>query len=350
MDFNSLDSTSLDSLQTYEVIDSNPYHIKKVYTQANNTINSQDFQTNIESTKTTQSQPIDYIIFLDSDDYLDHACIQSCIESNINNQAQIIFYEDAYIFDGIEKQTLYTWQETCGFKKATFITPSIWLDKTIQTKADYFGVTRGVVIDFNFLQTIKLKFLNGIYHEDILFGVILFMQAKNILILPNKYYYYRLRAGSICNYGSIAVKIPFYLEKILPYFNGSTKLVSQYNLASSWALIALHTLEFLQNFADKELAQSFEKAFMPFYAKQFLLLFECRADPLNLRPKFPLLLPYLENTPLSFYERILAFHPLLRPIAVKIHHFYLWQKDLERRFRWWRKGRKVKCKLGKAAK
>ncbi len=344
-------------MQTYEVTNSNPYNIKKVFTQASkaqeNTLqnDTKNSLNSLESTHTIHIPPhIDYIIFLDSDDYLHLTCIQSCLETNADNKAQLIYYDDTLVFEDIEKPTQpdCTWQEAWGITKATFLTTSVWLEKTIQRKANYFGVTRGVVIDFNFLQSIKLRFLNGIYHEDILFGVLLFMQAKNILILPEKYYYYRLRAGSTCNHNNAVVKIPPYLERFLPYFNSNTKLVSKYNFASSWALITLHTLEFLQNFENKELVQSFEQAFMPYYAKQFLLLFDCKADPLNLRPKLSILLPYLKNTRLSFYQKVLVFCPLLRPITSRIHRFYLWQKDLEREFRRWRKGRKAR--LGKAAK
>ena len=44
------------------------------------------------------------------------------------------------------------------------------------------------LIDFRFLCEIRLKFIEGIIHEDHHFGALLFAQSRAIHILPQKLY------------------------------------------------------------------------------------------------------------------------------------------------------------------
>ncbi|WP_237416369.1 glycosyltransferase family 2 protein [Helicobacter saguini] len=85
------------NLLTYKVINENPYNIKAIYVNKDsiNTIDCHadksarnDVVQNIES-KTLQIPQIDYIIFLDSDDFWKSDCLQSCINAVCKSEIEI---------------------------------------------------------------------------------------------------------------------------------------------------------------------------------------------------------------------------------------------------------------------
>ncbi|EFS3143768.1 hypothetical protein HX403_001587 [Campylobacter coli] len=111
------------------------------------------------------------------------------------------------------------------------------------------------MIDFNFLKSIQLKFLDGIIHEDNLFGALLFFQLNNIYILPNKMYIYRMRPNSIMNHDKKNTKsdIAQYVLDLYDGINCDIKEIKSYLKTYSCSMIAIKLIEFLENFIkDKE--------------------------------------------------------------------------------------------------
>ncbi|WP_104694819.1 glycosyltransferase family A protein, partial [Helicobacter equorum] len=365
----SSDFHSFAFLQTYEVRDSNPYRIKEIFMQTSKTqellaSQTQDIYTNesavlvtsktqenalqnsiknslnsLESTHITYIPPhIDYVIFLDSDDYWEKKCIEECVRGFMKckergESVEVVCFDYMSFFDDGSPCEASTWDDAYGFTQETLITPKEWMQRTRYI----FSLAWRALMDFKYLHSIKLEFLNGVIWEDTNFGTKLFAQATGMLMLRRKLYHYRVRVTSISGPKS---HISPYLEVYLPYFNNNKTQLRIYNSASSWILLALDLLEFLENFHNIEIANGIKEKILPCYIKEALSIYRTAADPLNLRPKFSLLLPYLKNTNSTLRQRIIAFYPLLRPIVVKIHLFYLWQKEVGRKFWRWRKGRK----------
>ncbi|EGP7860780.1 hypothetical protein I0O09_001581, partial [Campylobacter jejuni] len=103
------------------------------------------------------------------------------------------------------------------------------------------------MIDFNFLKSIQLKFLDGIIHEDNLFGALLFFQLNNIYILPNKMYIYRMRPNSIMNHDKKNTKsdIAQYVLDLYDGINCDIKEIKSYLKTYSCSMIAIKLIEFL---------------------------------------------------------------------------------------------------------
>lgn len=122
---------------------------------------------------------VKYIEFLDSDDFLESDCINIVVQ-----------YAQQYHLDlvcaGIN-------QVSDKYKK---ITSTFWLLEKIEknkilagieiikkNKYNFFYGVSNILINFNFLNNINLKFIDGIIYEDHHFGTVLFLRAKKIMII-----------------------------------------------------------------------------------------------------------------------------------------------------------------------
>ncbi|MFG5142603.1 glycosyltransferase family 2 protein, partial [Campylobacter lari] len=125
---------------------------------------------------------------------------------------------------------------------------------------DFSFVCSGM-INFNHINDKKLKFKDGIFSEDHLFGILLFSQAKNIYIYPKIFYYYRIRANSSTNQDKIIIKdnILPHFRNILDAFNGDAFLAKEYFRYSSWVLIALELINFISSYQDKTISLFLKK-------------------------------------------------------------------------------------------
>ncbi|EAI3822669.1 hypothetical protein YN80_07920 [Campylobacter coli] len=105
------------------------------------------------------------------------------------------------------------------------------------------------MINFAFLKNIKLKFINGIIHEDIPFGMLLFNHAKYIYVLNGKIYIYRIRDNSTCDYNDANnIKwLPNYLKDIYIYFNYDIKKAKEYHRIYSEVKSVQQILHFTKN-------------------------------------------------------------------------------------------------------
>ncbi|MFB1645984.1 glycosyltransferase family 2 protein [Campylobacter molothri] len=148
-----------------------------------------------------QTPNIDYIIFLDSDDYWELNCIEECVlrmdgvEVVWFNWKEI--YEDDILYNPFFKSSIEEYQ----YKENQKVSVEDFFKNILKIgfKGLWFG-WQGMV-DFNFLKNIKLKFIDQMtYIEDFPFGILLFAQCNNIYILTEKLYYYRIRKGSNMNH------------------------------------------------------------------------------------------------------------------------------------------------------
>lgn len=129
-------------------------------------------------------ETIEYIEFLDSDDYLESDCIEVSIRYTQQYQLDLVctginqvsseykkIFSDHGLFDDLKKNQIYEGKNIIR-----------------EIKKNYFHAVCNILIDFNYLRNIKLYFINNIIYEDHHFGSILFLKAKRVMILDNYFY------------------------------------------------------------------------------------------------------------------------------------------------------------------
>lgn len=127
---------------------------------------------------------IEYIEFLDSDDYLENNCIEVsvqyaqqyqldlvCAGFNRYSNANILSSSDFGILEKNEKMKVIE-----GFEIIK------------QNNFNFFYSVVNILINFKFLNQIELKFIERIIYEDHHFGSILFLKARRIMILETYFY------------------------------------------------------------------------------------------------------------------------------------------------------------------
>ncbi|EAI2978494.1 glycosyltransferase family 2 protein, partial [Campylobacter coli] len=179
-------------LVEFKIEGNNSYKIHTVYKSFKAFSNEEDL------TKFTYPY-IDYIIFLDSDDYWELNCIEECV-SRMDGVEVVWFNHKFHYCDLCPDKTRKTLLESYQFNSDIQVDPYILLKKTFRLSIKSFWFAWHGMIDFIYLKKIKLKFLNYILHEDHYFGKLLIFQANNIYIYMNKLMYYRVRQGSLMDY------------------------------------------------------------------------------------------------------------------------------------------------------
>ena len=196
------------------------------------------------------------------------------------------------------------------------------------------------MIDFAFLKRINLRFIDGIIHEDHHFGALLFAQSHKIRILPRKLYNYRIRAGSTMTKWS-KDEIPSYLKPLCAHFS--------YNKARQYFRIysLVVSLKAMQDFAKNRVADDLRADFMsltlPYLLEICCEVYEFAKDPYRLKPQIADLLKSLGADSPLLPRRIkrhfvLYTRPILWHIAPVILPLYESLKNIERKFRRWRRG------------
>ncbi|MBZ7970646.1 glycosyltransferase family 2 protein [Campylobacter molothri] len=274
------------SLIEFNIEGNNPYEIYKVY-------KSSKFFKNKDELLNFKTPDIDYIIFLDPDDYWELNCIEKCVFKM--DGVEVVWFDFYDFYDGFDF-------ELNNFKKSNIpikpiasyinkrryrknmkksnipIKPIASLIEEYQYKEnqkvsveDFFknilkigfkGLWFGWqgMIDFSFLKSISLKYINQIMrHDDVTFGIMLFTQCNNIYVLTEKLYYYRIRKGSNMNHCNEKPHIPdCRLEDYTKAFNLFDQKYSVYNeyySLSNFLLVAFVVFDFFMhsNLKNKDL-------------------------------------------------------------------------------------------------
>lgn len=265
------------------LIPNDNYNAKKLYTNKN----------------FTQNKKADYIIFADSDDILEPNWLKECVE-NIG-VSQLIWYDFVKFYDKVKPKSEPTDLEIYGYKQKQIITPKEWLQKSKEVKKHSFASGCFVMIRADFLKDIDLKFLHC-FGEDNHFGILLFLNAKQITILPKKLYRYRIRKDSSINYGGqTSIKaIPKRLKAHLSAFLGNPMMLQKYYRAGSSALMLSEIFKFMQNY-DEQLNALLKDTFLNRLAMLGLNLDSFIADPLGYKKYLPQIKEYAKERDLGAY-------------------------------------------------
>lgn len=139
----------------------------------------------------------EYIIFVDSDDWIRENCLLQ-IEQSLIKSPEILICN--YInYDDNSK--IYTDNDETNVKKSDF--------DNAKNKIEYFkscsicDIACRIIIKKSFLIKNKLFFINGIRHEDNDWVPMVFCLSKVIDVFENPFYFYRKRENSITTNRSI---------------------------------------------------------------------------------------------------------------------------------------------------
>ncbi|EEA7713785.1 glycosyltransferase family 2 protein [Campylobacter jejuni] len=271
-------------LNVFKIIGDNPQNIYKIY----------KYKNALASDKLEISK-IDYIIFLDSDNYWELNCIEECVVRMQN--VDVLWFNHACIYDdGIEDKGQKTRMNVFNFTQECTITPRDYAKQAIKVGSRDISFSWGGMIDFSFLKQLKLKFINKIINEDIHFGMVLFASADSIYILPKRLYLCRLRANSISNHDKKVTKanVSEYFKDLYEFFGENAKEAKNYLKAASRMITALELIEFFKD-QKNENSQAIKEAFLPFYVKKALMIKKFKKDPLNLKEQLVLIKPFIQT-------------------------------------------------------
>ncbi|EAK5529673.1 glycosyltransferase family 2 protein [Campylobacter lari] len=271
-------------LNVFKIVGDNPQNIYKIYKHKKALANDK-----LEIPK------IDYIIFLDSDNYWELNCIEECVVRMQN--VDVLWFDHACIYDdGIEDKGQKTRMNVFNYTQECAITPRDYAKQAIKVGSRDISFSWGGMIDFSFLKQLKLKFINKIINEDIHFGMVLFSCANNIYILPKRLYLCRLRANSISNHDKKVTKanVSEYFKDLYEFFGENAKEAKNYLKAASRMITALELIEFFKD-QKSENSQAIKEAFLPFYVKKALMIKKFKKDPFNLKEKLPIIKPFIQT-------------------------------------------------------
>ncbi|EAH8751407.1 glycosyltransferase family 2 protein, partial [Campylobacter jejuni] len=249
---------------------------------------------------------IDYIIFLDSDDYWRLNCIEECV-SRMNGVEVLWFDYDMFFEQTGEKKyysTLYTFQ----LLQEKIITPLEWLKHGITYNSFYnksktFAFAWQGMIDFKFLKSIKLKFINGIIFEDVAFGIILFASLKYIYIYPEIMLTYRVRDNSIMQ-SLNKNTLPFYASYLREYF-ADEMIAKNYHIILSEILILEELTNFVILFKNTEISHLIPIFFFEYFINKGIGIFNFNNDPMKLEQRFLKTLYTLLNFNTCYIQKLL---------------------------------------------
>ena len=248
---------------------------------------------------------IDYIVFLDSDDFWELDLLKKCIDSarithESNTNPDIIWFDWNEIDEVSGKIQGRTTMELFGFTMQTQISATQWLIQAQKKRVISFWFSVMGLIRFDYLRRVNLRFLEGVIFEDNLFGVLLFSQCESIAIVPRKLYNYRIRGGSTTN---STKSLPPFVAPLRAHFSAESE-AWDYFCAYSLCEMSLVFANFCANLSDKNRAKRCESIFLPNFLAESCDILAFGSDPLNAKSRFIALLR--ERGKYSPYLKIIA--------------------------------------------
>lgn len=137
-----------------------------------------------------------YIYFMDSDDYLELNALETCLYKCEQNKLDFVFFDA----DILNKKNNFSIdlkydRNDCIDEKQLY--DGIYLLNTLLDNKCYFPSVWLNFISLDYLRQTKNLFLSGIIHEDQLFTCILYLEAKRIMYIKERFFKRRLRDNSI---------------------------------------------------------------------------------------------------------------------------------------------------------
>ncbi|WP_257906140.1 glycosyltransferase, family 2 [Campylobacter lari] len=266
------------SLIEFSIEGNNPYEIYTVYKSYKAFNDEQDL--------TSFTYPsIDYIIFLDSDDYWELNCIEECVPRM--DGVDVLWFDSQVKYEDVIFKQWISLLKQYDIKE-NIITSKEWLKLSVFIKIKSFYFTWSGMINFNFMRNIKLKFINYIVHQDHHFGMMLFFYAQRICILAKELHVYRVYRDSTINsisFNSNKIHIPLYMQEICKNTDREISYIKKYHSAISMYFILKQCYNSIESFHDKEAVALFQKAFFDFLLERSFKIYLFSYDPCQLKQK-----------------------------------------------------------------
>lgn len=158
-----------------------------------------------------------YIYFMDSDDYLESNTLELCYTKSEENDLDFIFFDAVILNKNNDFDINLNYQrKECTNPDQLYSGIQIM---SILTNNNCYSVSPCLyMINTSYLNTINLRFLPDIIHEDQLFSTLLYLQANRVMCIHEDFFKRRLRNDSIMTSN-------FSLKNINSYFIITDKLL-----------------------------------------------------------------------------------------------------------------------------
>lgn len=137
----------------------------------------------------------EYVYFMDSDDTIDTDALRVCYEYAKETKADFIFFDGDTLLEEGANPLQWNYKRTHLFKEYTQYHGEELLNLLLD-KQKHNCVVWLLFIRKEYLDRIKLRFYEGIIHEDELFTTILTLSSDNIYCLQRSFVEHRVRRAS----------------------------------------------------------------------------------------------------------------------------------------------------------
>ena len=134
-----------------------------------------------------------YILFLDSDDYLEQHALRKLWETAEQQEAEVISFSSRTFGAGLITNGYDGLRKNFTGKKQSGVEAFVEQNRI----GDYKCTVWQYLYQRQFLEQNKIRFIEGIYHEDIAFSFCVYMCAESIYFMREILHGYRIREGSI---------------------------------------------------------------------------------------------------------------------------------------------------------
>ena len=240
---------------------------------------------------------IDYIIFLDSDDYWELNLVEECLKRS--DGMDIVWINNRTIDERSQKmESKWTWIEQHDFKHDQIIDASTFF--AAPTKTFFFSLSWQALIDFAFLIKTKIKFLDLNYLEDSAFGILLFASSNFIYVFESKKLYnYRYALGSASGHANSQVVYP-YLHDLVEIFHNNG-IAQKYYQTYCWILNTLKLIDFMR-LLSRERCELIEKKYIYYYISQCYEISNFNRDPYGCIQKMDAISNFLDKYRIKYRQ------------------------------------------------
>ena len=279
-------------LHSFNIKNHNPYDIQSIY-QAENKDDAKE---------------IDYIIFIDPDDYWELNCIEQCLKyiQNKDHNIDIVWFEHNSIYDGVEAKPTTQLRQV----ENTILTPIDLINEYSKYKIVFFCATNNIFTKFKLIKDNNICYINNIIYEDVFFGIALVLNKANKIYQTNKKLYnYRVRPNSITTTTNINNINLLSTQTRQEYCKFKTKNLNEakelFN-AACMSITAIKTIEYLnKNPRNKDAIIGQFMRWLCSFIQKYL---ESKNDPYCLISKFDILKPYISTC--HYHTKLAIKYPM----------------------------------------
>lgn len=140
-----------------------------------------------------------YVYYLDSDDRIVENALERCVAQMDRHELDMLFFGGSMFFESEEIRRKFPSYESYYDRKSDYaglMSGIAYFMQNMQRK-DFIAQVGMQIARRDFLAANNLRFHDGILHEDNPYTFLCMMHAKKVMYAPERYFNYRVRAGSI---------------------------------------------------------------------------------------------------------------------------------------------------------